>query len=504
MLIAGNSFEVNGAITGPGSITLSNNFVALNGSDSYQGATTVLQGILSIANANALPGTTALTIESGAEVSLNTDIAIGSLAGSGTIVTGGANTITTGEDDTDTTFSGTISAPFGVPGPSRLTKVGFGTFTFSGTGQYTGTTTVNEGALVVDGTLDGIVAVGSSSELEGTGTIGGMDASGDVFPGDPGRSGIFSSVGSTILEQGSILFVELNGTVPGSGFSQMASNSVDLSGSPTLYPILGQGFTPAIVANFTILTANSINGTFQGLPDGALFSAYGRPFTIHYTATAVVLTAVNYPAPVITGFSPVEEGDPAGILTITGTGFVPSTSIELDGSYVADYYISDTELEVPVPPFPEVGTHTVTATNPSPGGGTTTQTLVVADAPLTGAGVNVSGTEQATLTGMVATFSDPAPQPADSYTAFIDWGDGNTTLGTVKPYLGNFMVIGSHRYLQQGSYTVATTILDEGGASVTVQSTANVAFNPLAATGMLTAAASSGVDTVPSPVSATR
>jgi autotransporter-associated beta strand protein len=477
--VRGDDLSLTGDITGAGAFLVDGTSLILSGVNSYQGSTAVLNGTLILENPGALPNTTALAIDQTGTLSLSSlDVTIGSLAGAGTIVTSGLCSVTTGEDNTNTIFSGTITGIFGLALPFALTKVGYGTFTFSGTGHYSGATTIASGTVQVDGTLVGNVVVDEPAVLTGTGTIeGGIQVTGTVIPGDNYEPGILSTDGTTTFNGLSGLVFILAGSLPGIGFSQLVSNSVDLSESPFLYVL--PDYVPPVGTSFTIVTANSVNGIFNGLPDGALFEVSGTPFTIHYTSTSVVLTVANYPAPVITGFSPVVEGDPAGTLTITGTGFFPDTGIELDGSFTADIYVSSTELQIPVPAFPEEGAHTVTAVNPTPGGGTTSQTLSVADAPLSGAEMNLTGTEETTFTDMVATFSDPVPESASSYTAFINWGDGNTTVGTVQPDGGNFMVLGSHTYLEEGSYTVATTIMDEGGSTLTVAGTASIADAPL-------------------------
>jgi hypothetical protein len=70
-----------------------------------------------------------------------------------------------------------------------------------------------------------------------------------------------------------------------------------------------------------------------------------------------------------------------------------------------------------------------------------------------------------------ATYTTPAPK--------ITWGDGSSSTGTVSgPVLENglwtFSVTGTHTYTTSGSLSVSTTVTDDGGASVTIQSKAEV------------------------------
>src|SRR5262249_35233098 len=78
--------------------------------------------------------------------------------------------------------------------------------------------------------------------------------------------------------------VELNGTVPGSGYDQVNVNgTVNLSNSVLRLLV---GFTPAVGNSFTIINndgADAVLGTFSGLPEGAVFTNNGALFNILYT-----------------------------------------------------------------------------------------------------------------------------------------------------------------------------------------------------------------------------
>jgi hypothetical protein len=64
------------------------------------------------------------------------------------------------------------------------------------------------------------------------------------------------------------------------------------------------------------------------------------------------------------------------------------------------------------------------------------------------------------LTVTAATFSDPgSPDPAGSFTASIDWGDGTTTAGSVAGSAGGvFTVTGTHTYADEGPFTELTSV----------------------------------------------
>ena len=84
----------------------------------------------------------------------------------------------------------------------------------------------------------------------------------------------------------------------------------------------------------------------------------------------------------------------------------------------------------------------------------------------------------------VASFHDSNPNdPASSFSAVINWGDGTpTTSGTITGSAGNFSVTGTHSYAEASKtpYNVSVTITGPGGQT-TAQSTAQVGDAPLAA-----------------------
>jgi hypothetical protein len=103
-------------------------------------------------------------------------------------------------------------------------------------------------------------------------------------------------------------------------------------------------------------------------------------------------------------------------------------------------------------------------------------TSTVADASLSGAGINVTATEGTVFNGLVANFQDAGnADPITSYSASIDWGDGNVSAGLITPDgSGGFNVTGTNTYAEEGSYTVTVTITDEGGSTLMVTGTTTV------------------------------
>src|SRR5580693_4626427 len=114
---------------------------------------------------------------------------------------------------------------------------------------------------------------------------------------------------------------------------------------------------------------------------------------------------------------------------------------------------------------------------------TATATVTEADG-LSGTGAAISAVATQPFTGLVASFhdTDAANTPSD-FTATINWGDGNSSAGTVAGGAGNFTVSGTHTYATSGTFTVTVTLTDDapGTASATATGTASVGMAPVAA-----------------------
>ena len=119
------------------------------------------------------------------------------------------------------------------------------------------------------------------------------------------------------------------------------------------------------------------------------------------------------------------------------------------------------------------GTYTATVTVVNNEGGTTSETfqVVVVNVPPTIAPIATqNGTEAATLSLAGVTFTDPGTQ--ETYTATIDWGDGNPTTSATLNYSVTAAgaagtIAGSHIYADAGTYSGTITIVDSlGGTSV--------------------------------------
>ncbi len=151
-----------------------------------------------------------------------------------TPVSGTAQTVTLTSSTGSTTLGSAItdSGENGVI-VSSLVKTGAGTMVLSGANTYTGTTTVSEGALAINGsTSTGDVTVtGSGTRLMGTGTIGGDTTIGEGAIHAPGNSvGIETFTGDLTYSSGSIFEWEM-ATTPGTTTRGTDYDAVNVTGT---------------------------------------------------------------------------------------------------------------------------------------------------------------------------------------------------------------------------------------------------------------------------------
>jgi YVTN family beta-propeller protein/autotransporter-associated beta strand protein len=275
----GNSATLSGAISGPGGLTkIGAGTLTLSGSSTYTGATSVNAGTLQAGAVNAFSPFSAFTVASGATLDLNSfNQTIGSLAGVGNVALGSA-ILTAGNDNTSTTFSGTVS------GAGGLTKIGSGTLILSGTNSYSGATSVNAGALVVNGSIaSSAVAVNNGAMLAGTGTVGATTTnSGGTFAPGSGVAGTSMTVaGNLAFQSGALYLVQINSST---------ASFANVTGIASLASTVQAVFAPAsyVVRQYAILHSAGLNGTtFSGLGTTNLPANFSA--SLSYTATDVLL-----------------------------------------------------------------------------------------------------------------------------------------------------------------------------------------------------------------------
>jgi autotransporter-associated beta strand protein len=296
-----------GGLTKTGVLTL-----FLGGTSTYLGPTNVNEGSLSATSGGVFSAASAFTVAAGANIELNgLDQSIGSLAGAGTVTNSNAAaaTLTTGSDNTDTTFSGTITDAFA--GPLSLVKVGSGTQVFTGANSYTGGTTISGGALqignLVDtGSIDGNVTVDASGKL----WVVNGDTSGITSIANSGTTGFYAgtSAGNAVISNlGTLNFVGI-ATGGNAAITNGAAGIVDFSlagGSPTAGSIAGGGHF-YLGGNEITVGGNGTSTTVSGIiSDGNLGGGGGTGGSLIKTGIgALTLNGVN----TYTGLTTVNAG----------------------------------------------------------------------------------------------------------------------------------------------------------------------------------------------------
>jgi autotransporter-associated beta strand protein len=206
---------------------------------------------------------------------------------------GASRTVTVNDNPASGTDLATLS---GVLSNGGLTKDGPGLLVLKGSHTYTGATTVAAGTLKLasgaalasttfdvnaGATLDlrnllGGLTLGAGKSLKGGGRVlGDLVVGGTLSPGE--SPGILS-VEDITFAAGSILNMELGGTVRGGGYDALVSSGdVVLQDGSTLSVTLISGFAPELGHEFDILDFSSLSGQFTtinlpALADGLSWS----------------------------------------------------------------------------------------------------------------------------------------------------------------------------------------------------------------------------------------
>ncbi len=203
-------------------------------------------------------------------------------------------------------------------------------------------------------------------------------------------------------------------------------------------------------------------------PDGNLWFTIQGDNQIGELTSSGALTLFNLPADLIPRY--ITTG-PDGALwftadhsvgRITTTGVVSQFSVSDDVSNFAITTGPDGDLWFTTWPSNPGGDYEIGQMDPTALG--------------SGASVPVSATQGNLVTSPVASVTLPTPAGA---TATIDWGDGQTSPGTLSPNgSGGYLVSANLDYALPGSYPITVTVLTATGVQLTIPSTVQVAASP--------------------------
>ena len=272
---SGNPITSNGTLTLSGSISgtggwtkAGNGKIIVANANTFSGNTEVGSGTVSGLNLShelALQNSTLLASTTGGFIEFDGSVGgaftLGGLSGDRDLALTDTFavpiTLTIGNNNSGTTHTGILS------GDGSIVKVGTGKTTLGGDNTYTGTTTINNGTLVVNGihSSAGAYTVNSGGTLGGTGTVHSavMVASGGAVA--PGTSIESIDIDSLTLDSGSLLNFELG--APGT--------------SDLINVLVNGGFT-ANGGTFTFTDAGGLAaGTYTLIDyDGALNGAFSN------------------------------------------------------------------------------------------------------------------------------------------------------------------------------------------------------------------------------------
>jgi autotransporter-associated beta strand protein len=252
--------------------------------------------VVRLLNLNQIDNTAHVTISSSGLWDLNGHLdGVDALTGTGNITLGAfGGDLYPGINGASSTFDGLISGSAGIQ------KYSIGTFTMTANNTYTAVSSIQDGGLVINGNQpQSAVSISAGGTLGGSGTVGEIVCAGTLSPGT--SPGILTSSNLT-FSSGGIYQVQLTGPVAGTGYDQMNVHGTNNLANASLQVVPAFSAPVGIGTQLTIINndlADPITGTFNGLPNGAVFSAGFFKFQINYNGgdgNDVVLTVVEVPA----------------------------------------------------------------------------------------------------------------------------------------------------------------------------------------------------------------
>ena len=196
--------------------------------------------------------------------------------------------------------------------------------------------------------------------------------------------------------------VSLTGTGTGSNpvptLSKLWPSSAAAGGAAFTLTVTGTNFVAASTVqwNATGLTTTYVRDTklAASVPASNIATTGTASITVMSptpgggTSSGLTFT-INNPRPEVTSLSPssATAGGAAFTLTVTGTNFISSSTVQWKGTGLTTTYVSDTELtaSVPASDIATAGMAAVTVMNPTPGGGTSRGLPFTIDNPEPGA-----------------------------------------------------------------------------------------------------------------------
>lgn len=334
----------------------------LHGAMSVQGGTVLMD--------NGSIG--ALDISAGAVMDMYAPVAhFGSLSGAGGISTAGNGLIYVGGNNLHTVFSGVI---FGGS-QTNLVKVGTGALTLTGASTDPGKTVVQNGTLLVNGSLAGPVHVQPGAPdnlptLGGIGTLGNVIVTGNGARISPGATTSVPSYGkltvtNIALDGGALYLGEIGGTNAGVNLDQIdAKATTTLLNCGADFTAFGAG---AVSNRYAVLKSfAAVNGIFSGKSEGStFFPSAGRSMQITYAGGAsgreiVLMDLAAIPPGSFSGIQVLTngtvqiggQGTPGVLYDVQANANLTTTNWLVIGSVTGDFNGAFSFIDTNAPSFP--------------------------------------------------------------------------------------------------------------------------------------------------------
>jgi MYXO-CTERM domain-containing protein len=183
---------------------------------------------------------------------------------------------------------------------TNVAKNDAGKWILTGLNTYTGTTAVNGGTLLVNGshTGGGAYTVAAGATLGGAGSIAAnITSTGIVSPGNnAATAGPLAVTGNVTMNAGSTTLIEIGGTTAGQ-FDELNINGSLAAGGTFDVDLIG-GFNPAAGNSFDVLDFGSATGTFTlSLPALGGGLAWNTASLLTTGTISVVNAVVSVPEP---------------------------------------------------------------------------------------------------------------------------------------------------------------------------------------------------------------
>jgi fibronectin-binding autotransporter adhesin len=241
--------------------------------------------VMVLSNYQFTPGWATITIQPGGTLSINQSTqSLSSVSGAGEIQLSGQLHVTSGNYDGVISGNGTLVIANAWTGGLRLT----------GTNTFTGQTYVDFAHLFVDGVWPGAVHAYASGGVGGSGSIGNVDISvGRLTPGVGHYRTAHLRTGHLALTNNSTFRFETRDVPNGIEYDRAEVSGTVKLNNANLELILGSAGRSNIAYILILNDGNDgVQGTFNGLPEGATFTHDGGQFEITYqggTGNDVVL-----------------------------------------------------------------------------------------------------------------------------------------------------------------------------------------------------------------------